>query len=225
MNKEILTPESEKEERALIRKIYGLVYPDGKSSSDWKDALPSGDPLEIFYDSFSKLDGVSDYADLRFRCLLKLICSSSMLTYVDRIGSLLDATWENEDPIPTIALIKTIFDMRCRESLAVIFYTGRAEIKAVYESMSWDMFCCDSDNERLKGYIRRNAPCNFVMIHSHPGRSLAVSEDDIRFTESIIEYAEILGSRLTEHFIIPCFGDSDDFIGVLGEMGKRRLLD
>lgn len=225
MNKEILTPESASEERELILKLYGVVDPKKRTKLQNENADLSDDILSVFYNNFSEVVDITDYTEVRQRGLLKLIYSASRLQHEDAIRSLSSIRWNDKNPESVIPLVRKLFDMQQCEELIVIFYSEPTIVKAVYENGSGKMFGCDADNERLMMYIRKYSPCKIIMIHSHPGTSISMSYDDIRFTESVMVYASRFGSVLTEHFIVSCSNKVNEFTRILAEINKRKDSD
>lgn len=225
MDKEIFTPESLKEERELILKLCNIVSEKKGDEMQRRIVRSFNDPFDIFRQvRCDPADSEDSYTDLRLKALVKLVYMIGNNINGEHGAAL---TGKRESGISEALLNDALskFDFRSCEKLVVLFCDDSYSVKAVYESEDRDIFGCKVDNERLKRCIKQNSPCNMIMIHSHPESAVVASADDIRFTQSIMAYAESLGSSLAEHFVIPCAGGTDDCIGILEIMRNEADAD
>lgn len=162
------------------------------------------------------------YRDIRVSALQRLVLLLADNDVTETLSPICDSINDERSVSRLISKVRTRLENAHGEKLVVVFYSEQGSLCSFYESESWEMFGCNANNERLKRYIRDNSPCSIIMIHSHPGRTLFVSEEDVRFTESIEEYAKMFGSVLTEHFVVSSVGNEGGHIGIIAEMKRRK---
>lgn len=213
LDKEIFLPYCGFE--ALWRRLHEIVYPKYSDTVNEPCIEGAHDRSEPAFDESEDSVGNGYYSKMRISLLLKLIFSASLFDFAEDIEYVPESLWSKENTGMLVALVRMLFDMHQCEKLVVMFYDDLLSIKSIYEGESREWFSCTAGKDRLMECIKRNAPSNMVMIHSHPGASLTVSDEDISFTQGITSYAGSLGSVLIEHFIVPCYGSTDDFIGIL----------
>ena len=224
MDKKILAYESVRRERELILRLYGVTHPKGSRISIERILSEVNDPFDVLCDPYSPSAPDDSYLNTRLNTLTRLMISVANADIRDGVDYLPDERWDDKSAGALISRVNAVFELQRGEKLVAVFYSDTNKIKAVYESRAWESFGCDADNERLKQYVACSAPCKMVMVHSHPERMAVVSSDDIRFTQDIAAYAESLGSVLTEHFVLPCSGSLDDYIGIIGRERQIRYL-
>lgn len=222
LDKNILIPPEPDAELISLLEECKEVFGDGSDVVAMLDGLMRCSPLDGTSDIGQDLRHDKSYRDVRVSSLKKLVISLADNDIAEAVAPICDSINDERSIGRLISKVRPMLENAHGEKLVVVFYNEQGSIGSFYESESWEMFGCDANNERLKRYIRDNSPCSMIMIHSHPGRTLSASEEDVRFTEGIIEYAKKFGSVLTEHFVVSSNSDEDGHIGIIAEMKRRK---